>query len=199
MQHFREYFPTFSNMTHRFIGSFLWMLLHLSNVTRLKFQLAHFSHHASSWPSKDRCIWSRFIPPGLPQLDDQKNSCTLPPLSFYASATVFNWDLSAPRSSKARCYSYERPRSGSNWDLSPDLCSQTFQLLFHLISPSQWWQRPHSRSWWPINLSTTNGSLTKIWEQRFGSWVAKFLACILFKAKGLRLTPFIHGIVMAAT
>ena len=133
MRHFRENFPTFSNITHRF--SFLWLLLHLSNETRLKFHLAHFSHHASSWPSKDRCIWSRFIPPGLPQLDDQKKSCTLPPLSFYASATVFNWDLSALRSSKARRYSYERPRSGSNWDLSPDLCSQTFQLLFHLLYP----------------------------------------------------------------
>ena len=128
MRHLREYFPDFSNITHRF--SFLWMLLRLSYEISLKFQLAYFSHHASSWPSKDRCIWSRFIPPGLPQLDDQKNSCTLPPLSFYASATVFNWDLSALRSSKARRYSYERPRSGSNWDLSPDLCSQTFQLPF---------------------------------------------------------------------
>ena len=184
MRHFREHFPTFSNITHKF--SFFWMFLHLSYVASLKFQLAHFSHHASSWPSKDRCIWSRFIPPGLPQLDDQKNSCTLPPLSFYASATVFNWDLSALRSSKARRYSYERPRSGSNWDLSPDLCSQTFQLLFHPLSPSQWWQRPHSRSGWPITLSTTNRSVTKICEQRFGSWFADFLAR---QAKGVRLAP----------
>ena len=50
--------------------------------------------------------------------------------------------------------------------------------------------RPHSRSWWPINLSTTNGSVAKICEQRFGSWFAKFLACHLFNAKGLRLAPY---------
>ena len=50
--------------------------------------------------------------------------------------------------------------------------------------------RPHSRSWWPINLSTTNGSVAKICEQRFGSWFADFLARHLFKAKGVRLAPY---------
>ena len=184
MRHFREHFPTFSNITHKF--SFLWMFLHLSYVASLKFQLAHFSHHASVLPVKRSLHLIAIYPPRPPSVRWSEKFLHLAAAVFLCISNGLQLRfICAQKFQGTSLFLW----TAKEWVQLGFISRSLLPNFSTAFSPSIPISRPHSRSWWPINLSTTNGSVAKICEQRYGSWFADFLARHLFKAKGLRLAP----------
>ena len=185
MRHFREHFPIFSNITQRF--SFLWILLHLE----CWIPPCTFFPSCIILAVKRSLHLIAIYPLGPPSVRRSEKFLHLAAAVFLCICNGLQLRfIFAQKFQGTSLFLWTAKEWVQLGFISRSLLPNFSAAFSPPISPSQWWQRRHSRSWWPINLSTTNGSVAKICEQRFVSWFANFLARHLFKAKGLRLAPY---------
>ena len=160
MRHIREYFPDFSNITHRF--SFLWMLLRLSNEISLKFQLAHFSHHASVRPVKRSLHLIAIYPPRPPSVRRSEKFLHLAAAVFLCIRNGLQLRfICAQKFQGTSLFLWTAEEWVQLGFISRSLLPNFSTAFSPPISLSQWWQRPHSRSGWPINCPPQMGAWPK--------------------------------------